>query len=400
MAEELPATTRFSPPTDTNTPDHYALFRTLQQTGDYSSLIGNETAVAQLIIEALAGGADLEQRYTNTYDRLSLALMDAHEKGERVIELMQQVNNLTQEVTAFKFAIQYGNGTGHHRSAEHPDPDPFDGDAMRLPHFLREMAFKLRANGDWYPTEDSKLIYFISRLKGKAFGQVQGRIDQDGNINFTNVAEVVAILQVAFGELDEKASAQEKLLELKQGHRPFAVFVAEWQEFVLKSKFDNEALMTLLKKAVHPALLTRYSFLPKNDVPTTHDTMVTCFRNLDAQVRMADSSYHKKGNGNSNAPNNNRSTPVPAYNPPITSANDDAMDLSLLNIAGNVVWTAQDVANARRPQNPAEQAARKLYNTKHGLCHWCSSDKHKAPACAEAPWNKGGEEKKTVQGKA
>ena len=233
--------------------------------------------------------------------------------------------------------MQYGDGSG--RSAEHPDPEPFDGASKRLPHFLCEMALKLRANNDWYPTEDSKLIYYISRLKGKAFGQVQGRIDQDGNINFANVAEVVAILQVAFGELDEKS-----------------------------------------------------------DVPAAHDAMVTCFRNVDAQDRMADSSYYKKGN--SNAPTDTRAPTIPAYYSPITNAADDAMDLSLLNIAGNVTWTAQDVASARRPQNAAEQAARKLYNTKHGLCHWCSSDKHKAPSCTDAPWNKGGEGKKTIQGKA
>ncbi|EKD17831.1 retrotransposon nucleocapsid protein [Drepanopeziza brunnea f. sp. 'multigermtubi' MB_m1] len=101
-----------------------------------------------------------------------------------------------------------------HRSAEHPDPDKFDGTIIKLRPFLTDMSIKLAVNRDWYPTEYDKMAYFLSRLSGEAKGQVKGGTSIRGEILYKSVSEIIDILDAAFGDINAKSTAQQALFVL------------------------------------------------------------------------------------------------------------------------------------------------------------------------------------------
>ena len=49
-----------------------------------------------------------------------------------------------------------------------PDPEPFHGDQHKLGRFLLELQLKLNGNKDGFPTDDSKIAYAASLLRGSA----------------------------------------------------------------------------------------------------------------------------------------------------------------------------------------------------------------------------------------
>ena len=102
-----------------------------------------------------------------------------------------------------------------HRSTKHPDPSPFGGDKAELRGGMTQLRIKLNINKDYYPTEQSKLAYTLSRLKEKALDQLQPYLERDGNIALANMDAFYIKLQLAFRDPDRKATAQRELRQLR-----------------------------------------------------------------------------------------------------------------------------------------------------------------------------------------
>jgi hypothetical protein len=80
--------------------------------------------------------------------------------------------------------------------------------------------------------------YVVSCLKGKAHDQVSYNI-KDGVVLFNNVNAIKEILKSAFGDIDAKATAQLKIFDVKQGHRPLVIFLPEWHAIAKLTEWDN-----------------------------------------------------------------------------------------------------------------------------------------------------------------
>ena len=325
------------------------------------------------VADLLAQIQSLESTHKELQDQLSTSLVNGVEKDEQITNLTEQIANLEQNPT-------HGSGSCSHtqRSPAHPDPDVFTGDNRALlENFLSDLRIKLNMNEDWWATEQKRMGYVLSCLGGKAKAQFASKVDTEGTINFANVKEMLDLLCVAFGIGDEKDASQKKLRQLKQGQLALADFLPEWVAVANKTGFNDIALISQLKVALHHAILVRLSFIPRDEVATTLDEFLTQVRTTDSTLSALDSAYTKAGSSITPSAPAAIGAPKPA---PTTSDGGDAMDLSML-------WTKKNVGT--KPQGQEQREARKAYNRANGLCLWCDSPKHFATVCPTAPWNKG-----------
>jgi hypothetical protein len=289
------------------------------------------------------------------------------------------ITRLMAENEAYLKVIQ-SRGVSH-RTPEHPDPEAFTGaDPSLLQNFLQQLDLKLEMNKDWWTSERQRMGYVVSCLKGKAHDQVRYNI-KDGVVLFDNVGAIKEVLKSAFGDIDAKATAQRKIFDMKQGHRPLTTFLPEWYAVAKLTEWDSAALIAHLRRGLHDDITWRLSLTKSKDMPTELTQFMDLVRTCDHECRQVNVNYFKKST-NSSPPNQIASLQPTITPQSTTSSNEDPMDLSA------ITWGAKDVASGRRPQNDAERMARKAYCTAHGLCHWCNSDKHRSLNCDTAPWNK------------
>lgn len=293
------------------------------------------------------------------------------------------ITRLMAENEAYLKVIQTRGAS--HRTPEHPDPAAFTGeDPSLLPNFLQQLDLKLEMNKDWWSSEQQRMGYVVSCLKDKAHDQLSYNI-RDGVVLFDNVNAIKSVLQSAFGDIDAKATAQLKIFDMKQGHRSLTVFLPEWYAVAKLTQWDSGALIAHLRRALHDDITWRLSLTKTKDMPTDLTQFLDLVRTCDNECRQVDANYFKKNSRNSPG---QAARPRPTNIPPTTAMqqntdNGEPMDLSA------ATWGAEDVASGRRPKTDAERAARKAYCSKHGLCHWCSSDKHRSLNCDTAPWKTG-----------
>jgi hypothetical protein len=280
-------------------------------------------------------------------------------------------------------------------SAEHPDPDTFSGVNKELPSFIRAMYIKLKRNADWYPTDQDKMAYLVSRLRGKAHDTVQYGISLKGDITFANIDAIVTVLQQTYGDIDEEGTAQTKLMNLKQGNKPTLQFLSEWQDIANKSGLEDKSLIAFLKNSLHHEVLNRLSTMLLTNTKISPDLtgFITQIRHIDSVLRSLSPDYTKAKTHTHHTPQ--FVTPLSDSTSLSVSQGGDAMDLNAARLSASWGPEKRNV----RPANDEERAARKLYNLKNNLCLWCDSPDHRAKVCPTAPWNKKTEQK-APEGKA
>ncbi|KAM3469617.1 hypothetical protein MY8738_010052 [Beauveria namnaoensis] len=205
---------------------------------------------------------------------------------------------------------------------------------------------------------------------------------KDGVVLFDNVDAIKEVLKSAFGDIDAKATAQRKIFDMKQGHRPLTTFPPEWYAVAKLTSWYSAVLIAHLRRGLHENITWRLSLTKSKDMPTELTQFMDPVRICDNECRQVNANYFKKST--SNSPANQPAGLQPTSTPQLPAPDGgDPMDLSA------TTWGPEDVASGRRPQNDEERAARKAYCTAHGLCHWCNSDNHCSLNCDTAPWNKG-----------
>ena len=367
--------------------DRYPLLWGIQNTLALETLLRGEhagDAVLQLFNLMTAAKTNdefilsLRARLDDAHTRLD----DAHTRLDEAVTTAYE----TQQRTTIELATlrSVAGNASPQKSPAHPDPEVFDGATpKKLQQWLTDITVKLRANGDWYPSEQAKMSYVFSRLSGKAKGQITGHVDDAGMFSFNALHEMIQILKQSFGALNLQGEASSTILNLKQGHKSLADFLPGWLELRALARFDDAASIAILKSALHSAIIDRLSYTAPADIRNDITGFVAQVREADTTLRSLDPLYFKKTS------TTNTTLPPTAAPALTTTQGGDAMDLNAA-----VVWTAKDVG--RRPRTPAEKLARRAYNLSHGLSTWCNLPTHIAPDCPSAPWNKKKAEEKPL----
>jgi hypothetical protein len=84
---------------------------------------------------------------------------------------------------------------------------------------------------------------------------------------FQSVNDIFSLLNSSYGDIDEKGSAQDSIMDYSQGNLPLVKFLPVWHTLAKKSRFDNTALIALLRRALYPEIIARISFTDVADLP-------------------------------------------------------------------------------------------------------------------------------------
>ena len=124
------------------------------------------------------------------------------------------------------------------RTPKFPDPEKYGKAREELESFKYIFRAKLRTNYDWYPTENMKLDYAFSCLKKVVRTQMLPRMNENNVLKFHSIEIFLHCLNVNFGDQNKKQTAQNKIRTLKMGKRPFAEYLAEFQQYIKNTGFD------------------------------------------------------------------------------------------------------------------------------------------------------------------
>jgi hypothetical protein len=75
------------------------------------------------------------------------------------------------------------------------------------------MQIKLYTNADWYPTDQAKLAYFTSRLRGRTIDQVAFGVTDIKSFTFKDIPEIIFVLKTAYSDIMPKATVGQEILK-------------------------------------------------------------------------------------------------------------------------------------------------------------------------------------------
>ena len=219
-----------------------------------------------------------------------------------------------------------------------PDPPVFTGSRKELPSFLSQLQYKLEANADRYPTPRSRFLYSVSLLRGDAGDLVRPLLDKGIN----TAEQVSGFLESTYGDPNRKATAQNRLADLKQGKRSFLTHFAEFRRLAVDANLNESAQVLQLKASLNPELRKSMIGAKMPDSITDYANMIAAY---DADLRAI-----------------NYSAPTHRQHRRPTTSDPDAMDIDTMAYA---------------PLGSSERERRK----RKGLCFKCGSDKHISLDC-------------------
>ena len=111
--------------------------------------------------------------------------------------------------------------------------------------------------------------YVVGRLLAIAWDTIEYSILQDGTVAFKSVDKIFSLLNSSYGDIDEKGTAQDSIMDCSQGNSPLVKFLPIWHALAKKSHFDDVALIAHLCRAIHYEIMARISFIDVASLPTS-----------------------------------------------------------------------------------------------------------------------------------
>ena len=103
------------------------------------------------------------------------------------------------------------------QSPKHDDPDKLDdGTSLTYSAWKSLLRGKLRANADWWPTEQDRINYVFSRTTGEAQQHLDPRIDEDSLDPWLTVDEMLEFLDTVYRDYYEAERADNAFHQLEQ----------------------------------------------------------------------------------------------------------------------------------------------------------------------------------------
>ncbi len=130
------------------------------------------------------------------------------------------------------------------------DPEPFHGDRKKSRNFLMQCHVKFMGQPSRFDTEEKKIMYAISWLRGTAFSWVAPFV-QKNHFPFSTFKQFSEAFTNVFGDIDLVRNAERTLLNLRQGKRPVASLVSDFQRHSIDTTWSESALMSIFYNALN-----------------------------------------------------------------------------------------------------------------------------------------------------
>lgn len=247
-------------------------------------------------------------------------------------------------------------------------PSEYDGkDRNQATTFLAQVQMYINGNTLLFPTEDSKVLFASTYLRGRAFSWFEPRMTKGVDPLLHDFTLFKTELLKAFGDPDREATMARKLKNLKQTGSASAYRTEfdnicqylTWNDTALKSSF-YDGLRPEVKDALAYVLDEPSKFSDYQDLVIRIDQ-----RLYDRKVEARGGTSNKSNDNKKKTTGHNQSSNKSNSDKPTPKTDPGAMDL--------------DGTNNRKfkPLTPAERQRR----MENKLCLYCGEPGHRAQDC-------------------
>ena len=137
--------------------------------------------------------------------------------------------------------------------SSHPklrDPEPFDGEQVKLRPFLAHCELKFRTEGNRFDDDEKKTGYAGALFKGVAWHWLEPLVTRQGGLQMT-WDEFKVNMGHAFGEVDTEEMAYEKFQKIQQGNRTAAAYWAEFQKIKADLPYSDDVCIARFRSGLH-----------------------------------------------------------------------------------------------------------------------------------------------------
>jgi Zinc knuckle len=375
-------------------PPELNAFLALKTSDDVAKFIQNKEAdfILRAVKQATNTICDWDQQILSLTTSKHELMQEKLELEENVLTLDQRVINLEDVVKQrdntliekdgaikmlqeLKLTSEKGGNTS--RSTKAPDPELFGGnDDPSFNHWKLQMQGKFTINGDHFPDERSKMIYFFSRTRDNAAEHLQPRYEQDAVEPFESVEQMFQHLDAIYLDPFEKSNARKKFKKLLMTDlETFPPFYTRFLHLCGKAKIPKSELVEELSDKISIPL--REAILPTLNQYDSLDELARQLSFMDNEQR---SIKLRKNQVARIRANRDGATPSPK---PSTSSTPvkPAQEQGILRLNG----TQPPTSNLTSSTRPTYADTSKQETSDKGLCHTCRKPGHFAKDCPEDP---------------
>ena len=127
-------------------------------------------------------------------------------------------------------------------------PDPFDGTREKYSTFVFQLSLLFQNDPIRYGSEGTQIRTAASYLTGGALGWFKVYHDEaTQEIRFKTYAEFIKVLKAAYDDPDKRATAERKLLALRQNNKDCSTYHAEFSTYANVLEYDDRTLAYVVK---------------------------------------------------------------------------------------------------------------------------------------------------------
>lgn len=236
------------------------------------------------------------------------------------------------------------------------NPILFSGQRKYARTFILQVKNCIQAQPSRFNSEANKVSFAVSFLRDVAFDWVSPYLEtQDSMLNDFQLFEKSFLL--AFGDIDRKKHAEDAIFTLRQGNRPVAVLLAEFQKFAFEAGYSGQSLFQLFYRTLNDDVKDEISKYPRPESINDFYALASAIDNRLFERK------RERRIGVKNAPTVYSDAPTPTTK----QAPSDAMQV--------------DNLQRRGPLSNEEKDRRKRL----GLCLYCGSKDHLLANCNVKP---------------
>ena len=179
--------------------------------------------------------------------------------------------------------------------------DGFAGDRRYLKGFLAKMNLIFMISPDRFPTDETKVIYIISRLYGNAMNWAASLIENQDPC-FLDYDAFIAKINSVYGSFDSTFVANQKLRTIRQRQLgDVRNYILEFNRYADESSWNEEAKMDAFLAGLNDQIANR--ILEMFPGPRSLSAMQTIAARIDSRI-VANRNFFNSSNRSNNRPRN------------------------------------------------------------------------------------------------
>lgn len=132
-------------------------------------------------------------------------------QGMLDVSMNEAVRIVQQKLEAGKGKATVYSNVEYLKTEKIASPDKFDGNQRKVRPWLMQLDMKWKGNEERFPTEESKINYAYSFMRDRALDWAAPYIEGKDGYTIENTTQFQEQIQLAFGDPNPKATAEQRL---------------------------------------------------------------------------------------------------------------------------------------------------------------------------------------------